>query len=173
MTMNDETTDIAPTDVEAAEAARADDFLEAIVEIAAEGLAFCQKKSVIKNKLNSFRYGVDEDGEPLGRMPRSAFEKIFAKARLHLQRRAAVTKVEAREDSIGFYEHIIGNENEQALARIRCRENLDKLMGNAVPDVHVIAQAKKKISLKDLGLNLAARKEALEKLRADRLAQPV
>lgn len=150
-----------------------DMFTNQLAEIAARGIAFCESKSVIADKLSRLCYGVNDDtGEPKKLITSELYRKVCDKGRAYLRVRASIGMDEARQDSIGFYENMVADHDMSPTARVRCRENLDKIMGVAVPDVTINVGGKTNgtVTLGELGLDLSAKKAALAKMRAAREA---
>jgi hypothetical protein len=140
---------------------------QAAVEEAAKAIAYCRRPYAIKALVSEMMYGLDENGEIRKYASRHMMKVILKDARLLLRTRASIGLEEARAESIGFYENITANDDTAAQSRIRARENLDKILGVAAPDVHVslngsISSTPK---LSDLGLDLEQRKAALASIR--------
>ncbi len=109
--------------------------LDSIVEFAAERLAFSVRKAKLKTEISFILYGEDpKDSKfPAKRINPASYEKIATKARALLKKRSLVSTEQAHHESIGFYENLLADEDTPAFARIKARENLDriKLAGSA------------------------------------------
>jgi hypothetical protein len=148
--------------------------MQNVVEYCADRMAYLVRKHRIKREISCMIYGqTDKDDElavavPVQEICMEAYERIRNYARALMRQRSAVTQSEAREDSIGFWETILSDPDVGWSVKARARENLDEIhrvkpMGATIP-VGVASQETVKLS--DLGLDLAARKQALAALRA-------
>jgi hypothetical protein len=146
-----------------------------IVEYTADRMAYLVRKHKIATEVSCILWGeaVEGSGVPKKMIDMSIFEKIRKAARAMMRQRAAVTQVEAREDSIAYWETILSDPDAPYAVRARARENLDKINCITMPDVSLLVQAnaKKTVSLSDLGLDLESKKKALNALRAAKADQ--
>lgn len=103
--------------------------LDSLIEYAAERLAFSVRKYALKKEISLILYGEDpkNPGVEIKRINPASFEKILTKARSLLKVRSLTSSEQAHHESIGFYENMLADEDTPASARIKARENLDRI----------------------------------------------
>ncbi len=117
---------------------------DSLIEYAAERLAFCVRKTKLKIELSCILYGeeVEGSGIPKKRIAPRSYETLVGKARAILRERSLISSQEAREESIGFYENLLADEDTPSFARIKARENLDRIkqqsLSGVLPEEQVI-----------------------------------
>jgi hypothetical protein len=147
-------------------------ILDELIEYVAEQLAFCVRKAKIMTRISLVLYGEDlkKPGWPKQRIDGTTYEKIAGKARAMLRARSVISRTEAREESIGFYDTMLASDNVEDSAKIKCRQNLDKMLGIAVADP-VAGQnsmpARNTIGIKDVKMSLSEKRALLAKMREE------
>ncbi len=121
---------------------------DAIIDYVVTRLAYSVRKFQLKKEVSLILYGEAKEevdrivngvsvkvkvgtGLPVKKVEISAFEKICSRARKVLHERSVSGSVEARKESIGFYENLIADENVHPNIKIKARSNLDKIQGVA------------------------------------------
>lgn len=108
--------------------------LDSLIEFAAERLAFCVRKSRLKNELSLILYGEDPKYKnvPLKRIAPRSYERIVGKARTLLKQRSLICSAQAREEAVGFYENLIADADTPSFARIKAMENLERIKSRSI-----------------------------------------
>jgi len=102
---------------------------DSIIEYAAERLAYSVRKSTLKLEVSLILYGEDpkNPGKPVQQIAPRTYETLAGKARALLKERSQIGSQQAREESIGFYENLLRDPEVSASAKIKARENLDRI----------------------------------------------
>ncbi|MCH7745903.1 MAG: hypothetical protein IIC84_07520 [Chloroflexi bacterium] len=102
----------------------------------------------------------------------SSFEGLCRKARKILHERSVTGTVEARQESIGFYESTIADPNVSSRVKIKARENLDKIQGVVAADPGILPMqpitgtiTHRVLDIEKLGLSLEQKKKLLDDTR--------
>ena len=145
----------------------------ALIDYCVTRIAFSVRKYQLKKEVSIILYGEalnpdgSESGQALKLIDQSMFENMCTRARKVLQERSVTGSIEARQESIGFYENMIADVTVSDKDRMKARENLDKIQrvvdqeGTLIPGViqhHVI-------DIDKLDLTLEQRKKLLEDAR--------
>ena len=152
-----------------------------VVMYCADRMSICVRKHQIKREIECSLFGaVDETGPsedwiPKHNMNPEGFEKIRTAARALMRQRSIVSEATAKEDSISFWEHCLTNPDVPWAVKARAQENLDvikRVRPNAASgngqQVNVAVQ--QTVTLADLNLDLAGRKQALAAIRTKKQA---
>lgn len=146
--------------------------IQRLIEYAADRMAYLVRKHQINREISIMLYGATSktSGIPKKNLHFSTFEKILHGARALMRQRSSMQQLDARDDSIAYWECMLTDPDVPWAIKARARENLDKLNCVSMPDVSLLVHAgqsgKQTVALKDLGLDLESKKQALEKLRA-------
>ena len=102
---------------------------ESLIDFVVNRLAFNVRKYRLKKEVSIILYGETEDGsdEPKELITVGTFEKLCSKARDVMRIRASAGGEQAREESIGFYDNILGDDSVPMKYRLKARQNLDKI----------------------------------------------
>ena len=162
---------------------------EGLINYVVTRMAFNVRKYVLKNEVSIILYGegqkeVQVVGASVGTMIKvgtgiatkliaiKTYENLCKKARLVLKERATCGNVQARQESIGFYENLLADDNIQPRTKLRARQNLDKIMGVADHTGQGFGVAPMSgnnntqvINVDTLGLTLEQKKKLLEESR--------
>lgn len=146
--------------------------LDSIVEYAVGRIAFCVRKYTLKREISLILFGPiseDKPDTPKETIKPASFEKICAKARKILQDRVAENVITGKHESIGFYEELLADPKIAARTKIKARENLDKITGNAPLELGIIpiegTVKHHHINIDSLGLTIEQKKKLLEDTR--------
>ena len=124
----------------------ATDVTESIIDYCVIRLAYSVRKYQLKQEVSMILYGLakDAEGKDIPDTPEQlvairTFERILKKAREVLHERSVAGSKEARQESVGFYENMIADEDTGPSARIKARENLDKIHGVVAVEATLLA----------------------------------
>lgn len=103
--------------------------LDTLIEYAAGRLAYSVRKHALKIELSCVLYGEIEGkpGVPVKHIAPRSYERLVQAARVLLKERSLACTKEALHESVGFYENMLADPDVPAFARIKCRENLDRI----------------------------------------------
>lgn len=141
--------------------------IDSLIEYAAERIAYSVRKYKLKTELSCILYGEHPDfpGVPIKRIASRSFERLCGKARALLKDRSLTGTKEAREESIGFYENMVADEEVPAFARIKARENLDKIKTQVNPGSQSSSNPEQVIDLNEI--DIVIRKKILKDIRGN------
>lgn len=102
---------------------------DTLIEYVAERLAYSVRKTRLQMELSCILYGEIEDqpGVPVKRIAARSYERLVGKARALLKERSLICAVESKEESIGFYENLLADDDVPPAVRIKARENMDRI----------------------------------------------
>lgn len=144
---------------------------DSLIDYVVERMAYSVRKFKLKREVSLILYGPVSDDQldvPKKTIEISAYERLRKEARKILKLRSLSSTEEAREESIGFYENIISDDDSFTNYRIKARENLDKILGvaskeSAIPITGSILHPV--LDVDKLGLTLEQKKKLLEDAR--------
>jgi len=138
-----------------------------LVEYCADRMAELGYKTQIRRELSCIVYGEiqKKSGIPVQYMTQDCYGKIRKLAKALIRRRVIAGSEEAKSESLAYWERLLRNPDVPWAIKARARENLDKLLQLVEPEHKLVGDTKKTITLKELGLSLQDKKEALKALR--------